>query len=117
MLTDRAHLVVFQATPAKRVSLIVSVQGKAPSVAPDDDRKARWAKLLRFYSRKKKPILKHFGAYESCGLRVVNDFAGTPNMVVSAPARVWKRVMREQPNVLSDPRVEVTANEADFVPL
>ncbi|WP_404373710.1 hypothetical protein AB5I39_08560 [Sphingomonas sp. MMS24-J45] len=117
MLTDRANEVVNQATPSKRVSLILTVHPIGSALNLAEDRKKRVATLSKFYSRKKQPILKHFGTYESSGLRVVNNLVGTPNLIVSAPARVWKRLMREQPKVFSDPAVEVTANEPDFVTL
>jgi hypothetical protein len=117
MLTDRANEVVNQATPSKRVSLILTVAPHASKTANVEDRNARVATLSKFYSRKKQPILKQFVVYESSGLRVVNNLVGTPNLIVSAPARVWKRLMREKPKVFSDPTVQVTANEAEFVAL
>jgi len=119
MLSPRAKEVVTQATPSKRVSLILTVRPDAElaDVSEIEDRKDRLSMLLKLYSRKKQPLLDHFSPYERAGLRVVDQLVGTPNLIVSAPARVWRRAIRERPKFFADPFVEVKANEPEFVAL
>ena len=78
------------------------------------DRKERLSKLLRLYARKKLPLLKLFGAHEAAGLRIIDPLVGTPDILVSAPARVWRRVIRDKPKFVRDPAVEWRAKEAEF---
>jgi len=58
--------------------------------------------LLKLYCRKKQPLLDRFSPFEREELRVVDQLVGTPNLMFSAPARVWRRAIREPPKFLAD---------------
>lgn len=114
MFSPRVIEAVEQATPRKRVSLVLTVHPeKFYEIADISDRNERLVRLLKLYSEEKSPIIEQFTEYEKGGLRV-NVLKGTPNLIVSAPARVWKKVMRDRPPFFSDPTIEVTPNEPEF---
>jgi hypothetical protein len=117
MLNPKVTEFVERATPGKRVSLILTIDpGDLSTIAEITDRRERTNWLYRVYQTKKRPIVQEFTAYEKSGLRI-NQLAGTPNLIVSAPARLWKRVFRETPLVFSDPKIDVTTNEPAFTAL
>lgn len=114
MLNSRVKQAVEQTTPGKRVSLILTVRPKdLEKISTIEDIDERITKLKKIYKLKKDPILKHFVVYEKSGLRI-NSLVGTPSVIVTAPARVWRRVIREQHKMFTDPSVEVSTNELDF---
>lgn len=99
MLTERARQAVRDASANKRVTLIVTILGpKGPLDLMATKRNVRDEVTRR----------------DPAGVRIINELTGTPNMIVSAPARMWKRAIRQHWDAFDDPMIEFGANEQAF---
>lgn len=119
MLSARAKEVVEQATPSRKVSLVIFVHpgARVASVARIKDLRQRSKRLDVLYREIKEPVLATVSEYASMGMRVVDGLEGTPQVIVSAPAKAWLKLIGEHASVFDDPNVEVLANEHDWVAL
>jgi hypothetical protein len=62
----------------------------------------------------KQPFVASLAKYEDDGIRIIDELDGTPQLIVAAPAKIWRRMIREDIAMLSDPRLELCLNEADW---
>lgn len=115
MLSPKVMDVVASTSPTECLSMIVTVEAPDTSrLKMITDRRERAIRIGSLYDSSKEPLLRDFVAYEKAGLRIVDLLSGTPSVIVSAPARVWKRLIAENPRLSSDPSVDVRTNEREF---
>lgn len=119
MLTAQAKEAVEQAAPRRKVAFVVFVDvgDEYVRAARIRDLKRRLSTLERIYRQAKQPLLDAVTDYSSDGMKVVNNLEGTPQLVVSAPAKTWKRVIEERTSLMSGPGLEFRPNVADWVAL
>lgn len=114
MISTHARDLVQSANANRRIMMIFTFDsGPARArLGETQDREERRAKLRRYFAGKKRPLLRRISDYQ--GVRVVNPLVGSPNIIVSAPARIWRRVLSEQSDYLERPGVNVEADAATF---
>lgn len=116
MISSETTEVLRQSGSNKQIAMIVTVDAgpEMKHVATLPDRRERGLRLRSLYARKKKPVLLAIEDYQAEGLRVIDELNGTPNMILSAPARVWKRMFREQGKLVQDKNIQIEADQLDF---
>ena len=105
MLTDAFLTVLDQAEPGGRVTGIVTWSGLAPSggVSPLDQA-----------ARTKEPVLM---AAQACAGARVNPLEGTPQAILEMPIEGWRRLLKLEQSLLSDPDLWVEPNVTAFATL
>lgn len=116
MLNPRVTEVVKDAAARKQVTLVMTIHPRnMAAIASITDVDKRITKLKDIYRRKKRPVVRDLAAYEKAGLRV-NRMAGAPNLIVTAPAGVWRKVMLKHPGLFDDPDIAFSTNERTYFP-
>ncbi|TFI59731.1 hypothetical protein E2493_02480 [Sphingomonas parva] len=107
---------VDRATPARKVSLVVYVDAgnRLNEAAKISDAKVRAQRVDTIYRQAKRPVVEKLSGYLSAGLRIVTDLEGTPGMVVVGPAKTWRKVIQEQPDLMENPRWRMVPNDPEF---
>lgn len=93
------------------VVVMLDVVNEMQEVSKISNRTARSRALEQAVWRLKKPVVDAIKGYD---LRVINDLDSMPSLVVSGPAKAWKRLMSENISFVTDPRVELLPNEASW---
>ena len=116
MLSAQAREVVEQAQATRRVSFVVFVRVsiEASNISRIYDSHKRAKKLDSIYRKIKKPFLDTLSEYEDVGLHVIDGLEGTPNIIVSGPARAWRKLFDEHQDIVQSPAFEVLPNEQDW---
>jgi hypothetical protein len=111
MLSEGAKEVVEATKAGRKVSLVVFVHADVDHQALKGikDARIRSEKLDNVYRTAKQPILDTFSNYAD--LRIVDKLEGTPQLLVSGPAQVWRRFLKERPGFVNNPGVEVLPND------
>ncbi|MCY1327606.1 hypothetical protein D9M69_131430 [compost metagenome] len=113
MLSQKMKRLILQSDPARHLVIVVLLDssketGKLSKIA---DPLARNRALDQAIWKLKQPVIDAIEHYSDIGLRVVNDIEGSATLVAAGPARAWKRLMDERSSLVSDPRLELVANE------
>ena len=106
MLSQRAREAVARASPANNVLLIVSVKVPDESALHIGELSARADALYALYEKAKKTVLNGLNKYRDDGVRIIATLDGTPQVIVTAPAKAWQKLIEEEAPVLFDPKVE-----------
>ena len=114
MLSNEAKRQVEQSSPTKKLSFVVSVYADdvLAEVRSMQDVQQRSSALMRLYKAAKEPFLSAVDRYQS--LKIVDSLDGTPNLLLAGPAGTWKRLLKEQASVSTDPRFEILPNTPDW---
>ncbi|PLR25179.1 hypothetical protein SGCZBJ_13190 [Caulobacter zeae] len=113
MLSEQARQVVEKTRTGRKVALVFRVQAGVDRVALRNikDVVQRNRQLDTIYEIAKQPVLEAVSKYESAGFQIVDHLAGTPRLVVSAPAQMWRQILRDNVGFVTDPTIEVMPNE------
>lgn len=108
--------VVQSSEPTEDVSLLVSIRLKddLSQIAKISDRGLRADMLQDLYTRVKRPIVETISKYERYGIRVVNELSGSPQLIISGPARGWLHIIDEEEPSLNNPNVVFQANQKSW---
>lgn len=114
MMSAQTKASVRQSDPTEDLSFLVSVHvaeemvQKAREGATPRERRSR---LFGLYQEIKQPIIDTLTDYSSDGLRIVDDLTGTPQLIVTAPAGVWDKLITEDSTLVGNPDVAMYPNE------
>ena len=114
-MNARVKEVVHDAGPSRKVTLIFSVdtRDQVALVASIEDLADRIRRLHDIYREAKQPVFDYLADHKD--VKVVNGLEGTPQLILSASARAWRRLMDQQNSFLFAPNVDVSANEIDLI--
>lgn len=114
MFSDRVKKVVGKARPTQTVALIlrVAVKPDRSEVAAIADASKRRLYVDRFYSKAKRPVVN--GVKSLTGVEIIDSLEGTNQMVVAAPAGVWRRYLAHPPALFQRRDLTVTPNEIEI---
>jgi len=115
MFSDRVKAVVGKARPTHTVALIVCVAAKVDrgEVAAIADVSERRLYVDRFYSKAKQPLVR--GMRSLTGVEIIDELEGTNQMVVAAPAGIWRKYLAHPPAVFKRRDLTVTPNETEVI--
>lgn len=113
MFSDRVKEVVDRAKPSQKVVLIIRIDADLNSakVAAISDAYQRRVYIDNFYSKLKQPLVK--GVKSLSGVQIVDKLEGTNQMVVAAPAGIWRKYLAHPPAVFRGKALTVSANETE----
>lgn len=113
MLSEAVKEIFERASPKDDVVLIVSV-GERPRFSDIErfkDRRARRQFVDDFYRSAKEPVFAQVKPMQSLGLRIIDPLEGTPQMVIAAPAFLWRDVFGNPDSIFQNPQVVLSPNE------
>jgi len=114
MMSAQMKATVRRSDPTDNLSFLVSVRvasekvEKARVASTSQERRSR---LFGLYQEVKQPIIDTLSDYSMDGLKIVNVLDGTPQLIVSAPAAVWDKLIEAESALLTSPDVEMIPNE------
>ena len=110
MLSEAAKRIVERANPKEDVVLIVSVKNRPSEgeIGRIRDVASRRHYVDAFYKNAKAPVLAHV---RRLGVRIVDPLEGTPQLIVAAPASIWRSAMVQPGSVFHDPQLTLAPNE------
>jgi hypothetical protein len=114
MMSAQMKASVRRSDPTRNLSFLVSVRvatdklEKAREAATPRERRSR---LFGLYQEVKQPIIDTLSDYSTDGLKIINALDGTPQLIVSAPAAVWYKLITAESALLAHPDVEMLPNE------
>lgn len=113
MFSARVKEVVDQAKPSQKVVLIIRIDAdlNASKVAAIPNASQRRDYIDKFYSKLKQPLVK--GVKSLSGVQIIDRLDGTNQMVVAAPANVWRRYLAHPPAVFRSKALTLSANETE----
>lgn len=116
MLSPQVKQVVESSEPADDISFLISVRlmDEIREIASWPDASERRKMLFALYHQVKGPLLDTVSRHETDGMRVLNELEGSPQMIVSGPARTWQRLFDGEEPALNDPKVFFAVNSASF---
>ncbi|WFU62478.1 hypothetical protein [Bradyrhizobium brasilense] len=113
MFTARVKKVVDQAKPSQKVVLIIRIDAdlNTSEVATIADASQRRVYIDKFYSKLKQPLVKEVKSLT--GVQIVDKLEGTNQMVLAAPAEIWRKYLAHPPAVFKSKALTVSANETE----
>lgn len=118
MIRDDAREMVAHSDPDERILLIVTIDAlsemRALATIPDPVERGKAFNAL--IANKKDPVLLALSPYKNAGLRILHNSSGATELILSAPARIWKRVIKEQP-IFENEAVRLKPDTVTFVSL
>ncbi len=116
MLSPEVRQVVEESKPTEDVAFLVSIESDETlaRAAGISDRGVRNNFLDDAFYEMKQPFVTSLAKYEDDGMRIIDELDGTPQLIVAAPAGIWRRMIHDDIDMLSDPRLELFVNEADW---
>lgn len=116
MLSPQVKQVVESSEPADDIAFLVSLRLKEEmsSIAKCPDVSMRRGMLLDLYHKVKGPLLDTMSRHKTDGMRVVNELEGSPQLILSGPARTWRRLFSGEEPALNDPKVVFAVNSPSW---
>lgn len=116
MLSPQVKQVVESSEPADDLSFLISVRlmDEITTISSWPDASERRSMLFALYHKVKGPLLDTVYRHKTDGMRVLNELEGSPQMIVSGPARTWQRLIDREEPALNDPKVVFAVNSPSF---
>jgi hypothetical protein len=102
--------------PSKKVTMVVFVHS-AEDLAQfqkEKDYKKRSGLISKYLEKKKNPYLKSLKKYQSRGLQVIDRLESSPQFILNAPVKTWRKLIEDRATIVTSPGVEVVLSEPEW---